>query len=219
MLRNLLNRGKDITIITILLVGMMLLSACRESQSTVENKALTSSSEPNITMSTTKEDDATQAEISEATNTAETSNTIEITEPTDTSSEVKEFSASEDMQLGKLKVDMTKSEIDKLMTAKISGSKIADEYGIETEILSYDDGTEIHLVGGKIYFISVITADYPTPRGLKVGDSSDTLKQLYGEPTAIEEDDRWIFSSRGYDLFFVTVKDGVVVKVMVSQVM
>jgi hypothetical protein len=44
------------------------------------------------------------------------------------------------------------------------------------------------------------------------------LRQLYGEPTAIEHD-KWIYSSRGYDLFFVTVKDGIVVEIMVSQVM
>lgn len=196
-----------------MLSGMMLFTSCGEPKSSVENKVLTASSEPNITMSTTKEDATTQTDIFESSKTAET------TEPNDTSSEVEEFSADEDMQLGKLKVDMTRGEIDKLMTAKISESKITNEYGIETEILSYEDGTEIHLVDGKIYSMNAASADYPTPRGLKVGDSSDTLKQLYGEPSAIDNNGTWIYSSRGYDLFFVTVKDGVVAKIMVSQVM
>jgi hypothetical protein len=126
----------------------------------------------------------------------------------------------DDLALGKLKVNMTRQMIDEVMQAELQMSEKDSSYGIESEYLFYDDETVIHLVEGKIYSISVATADYPSPRGLKVGDTEDTLKQLYGEPTAIEGSSRWIYSSEGgYDLIFVTVEDGVVAEIMVSQVM
>jgi hypothetical protein len=207
MLKSLSKRktdSKNIMILIIMLMGILMFTSCGTSQFPVKNETLTVNPTPEASTSTTKEDTSVQPETPE---------------PDDSISEAKEFSASEDMQLGNLKVDMQKSEIDKFITAEISETTVNTEFDMETEVVSYDDGTIIQLIGGKIYSISVTTADYPTPRGLKVGDKSDILKQLYGEPTAVEEDDRWIYSSRGYDLFFVTVKDGVVVKIMVSQVM
>lgn len=123
-----------------------------------------------------------------------------------------------DMQLGALKVDMAKAEVEKAMKSELVDSTTKEEYGMKTEILTYEDGTVINLLEGKVYSISVKSSDYVTPRGLKVGDTEETLRKLYGEPSAVEGG-KWIYSSRGYDVFFVTVKDGKVIEIMVSQVL
>lgn len=136
----------------------------------------------------------------------------------DAGKEVKELDVTEDMQLGELKVDMTKDEVAKVMKSELVDSTIKEEYDMETEIQTYKDGTVINLLNGKVYSISVKSSDYITPRGLKTGDTEDTLQKLYGEPSAVE-DGKWIYSSRGYDMFFVTVEKGIVVEIMISQVL
>lgn len=132
--------------------------------------------------------------------------------------EVEELDLVADMQLGALKVDMAKAEVEKAMKSELVDSTTKEEYGMKTEILTYEDGTVINLLEGKVYSISVKSSDYVTPRGLKVGDTEETLRKLYGEPSAVEGG-KWIYSSRGYDVFFVTVKDGKVIEIMVSQVL
>ena len=122
------------------------------------------------------------------------------------------------MQLGSLKADMPKAEVEKVMKSELVDTVIKEEYGMETEIQTYKDGTVINLLDDKIYSIKITSSDYATPRGLKIGDMEETLRKLYGEPSAIE-DGKWIYSSRGYDMFFVTVKDGIVVEIMISQVL
>jgi len=136
----------------------------------------------------------------------------------DAGNEIKELDLVTDMQLGALKVDMTKAEVEKVMKSDLVDSTTKEEYGMKTEIQTYKDGTIINLLDGKIYSISVKSSDYATPRGLKIGDTEETLRKLYGEPSAVE-DGKWIYSSRGYDVFFVTVKDGKVVEIMISQVL
>ena len=131
---------------------------------------------------------------------------------------IKEFDVIKDMQLGALKIDMAKAEVEKVMKSELIDSTTNEEYGMETEIQTYKDGTVINLLNGKVYSISVKSPDYATPRGLKTGDTEETLRKLYGEPSAVE-DGKWIYSSRGYDMFFVTVKNGVVVEIMISQVL
>jgi len=136
----------------------------------------------------------------------------------DAGNDVKEFDIVADLQLGELKVDMPKAEVEKVMKSELVDSTTKEEYGMKTEILTYKDGTVIHLLDGKVYSVTVKSSDYATPRGLKVGDTEETIRKLYGEPSAVE-DGKWIYSPRGYDLFFVTVKDGVVVEIMISQVL
>lgn len=138
--------------------------------------------------------------------------------PVDAENEVKEFDAVEDMQLGALKADLPKAEVEKVMKSELVNSTSKEEYGMETEILTYKDGTVINLLSGKVYSISVKSPDYATPRGLKVGDTEETLRKLYGEPSAVEEG-KWIYSPRGYDMFFVTVENGIIVEIMISQVL
>jgi hypothetical protein len=136
----------------------------------------------------------------------------------DTGNEAVEFDAAKDMQLGALKADMPKDEVEQVMESELVDSATKNEYGMETETLTYKDGTIINLLSGKIYSISVKSSDYATPRGLKAGDTEETLRKLYGEPTTVE-DGKWIYSARGYDLFFVTVENGIVTEIMISQVL
>jgi|GEM_PF-933777 len=125
-----------------------------------------------------------------------------------------------DLALGRLKVNMTRPEIDGLMETELVRSEKDNAYGIESEYLHYEDGTIIHLVEGKIYSITVSSGYYSTPRGLKAGDPEERVRELYGEPSHIDEKGVWIYSSPGgYDLFYVTVQDGSVVSIMVSLVM
>ncbi|MGI6706269.1 MAG: hypothetical protein ACOX6S_08440 [Clostridia bacterium] len=137
---------------------------------------------------------------------------------TDVENEVKEIDASTNLQLGALKADMPKAEVEKAMKSELVDSTIKEEYGMETVILTYKDGTVINLLDGKVYSVSVKSPNYATPRGLKTGDTEETLRKLYGEPSAVE-DGKWIYSSRGYDMFFVTVENGIVVEIMISQVL
>jgi len=126
----------------------------------------------------------------------------------------------DDLQLGNLKVNMTRQMIDKVMKVGLQRSEKDNSSGIESEFLYYDDGTVIHLADGRIYSITVTSDYYATPRGLKVGDSSEKLQQLYGKPSHIDEGSVWVYSSAsGYDLFFATVRNGNVVSIKVSQVM
>jgi len=140
-------------------------------------------------------------------------------QPSEEKDEPEPLALDGDLKLGELQVDMPKKSVEQFIKAKLLDSKSDNSYGFESETLIYDDGTEIHLVDGKIYSISVAAPDYPTPRGLRVGDSAEKVKELYGEPDAIEEDGLWLYSARGYDLFFVTIKDSIVITIKVSQVM
>ncbi|HHV59955.1 MAG TPA: hypothetical protein GXX49_06655 [Clostridiaceae bacterium] len=134
-------------------------------------------------------------------------------------SEPKPFVLDEDLALGKLKVNQTKEEVEEAMEATLIKSEEETTYGIKSEYLTYDDGTYIHLVEGKVYSITVASSSHPTPRGLKVGDSASEIEKYYGKPADITGEGVWIYSPRGYDLFFVTVKDNVVQSIKVSQVM
>lgn len=129
------------------------------------------------------------------------------------------FVLDDDLALGDLKVNMTRQMIEKVMDAGLSDSSEEDRYGMKSEYLDYNDGTKIHLVDGKIYSIEVSSSDYPTPRGLKVGDSASEIEILYGKPDDITEDGIWIYSPEGYDVFFVTVKDEIVKAIKVSLVL
>jgi hypothetical protein len=102
----------------------------------------------------------------------------------------------DDLKLGQLQVDMPKELADRFIEAKLYDRKTDNSYGFESETLIYEDGTEIHLVDGKIYSISVADSRYPTPRGLKVGDTAEKVEELYGEPSAIEEDGLLLSTSR-----------------------
>ena len=143
----------------------------------------------------------------------------DTTEVSDNKATPAPFILDDDLELGALKVKMTRQMIDEVMQVELSKSEKDDSSSIASEFLYYDDQTIIHLVEGEIYSITVVSADYATPRGLKVGASVDELQRLYGEPADITEEGIWIYSPRGYDLFYVTIQDDKVVSIKVSLVM
>jgi hypothetical protein len=136
--------------------------------------------------------------------------------PADTPEPLK---ADDDLQLGMLKVNMTRDEIMRVMKAELLRSEKEDLSRIPSEFLYYADDTVIHLVEGKIYSIEAASAEYPTPRGLKAGDTVEQLRRLYGEPDSITDAGVWVYSARGYDLFYVTVVGNTVTGIKVSLVM
>ncbi|MFY9177757.1 MAG: hypothetical protein WBI74_01680 [Caldicoprobacterales bacterium] len=210
---------KILTIIMVLAVAM-LISSCTASFKQGQNQVPLI--DP-IKATTDKPIDKPEEDESDNLNEAIESNEADNEEVKDSQSvnagdKVKEFDAIKDMQLGSLKADMPKAEVEKVMKSELVDTVIKEEYGMETEIQTYKDGTVINLLDDKIYSIKITSSDYATPRGLKIGDREETLRKLYGEPSAIE-DGKWIYSSRGYDMFFVTVKDGIVVEIMISQVL
>lgn len=216
-------KHSKVFIITMVLITSILGSSCSVTKLPEENQIPV---DPTVLTVPSMSD---QAVVSEEENKVETADStdrdgsetvdVNVTDyPIDEVNEAIEFNAAKDMQLGLLIADMPKIEVERVMKSELVETDIKNEYGMETEILSYEDGTVIHLLDGKLYSISVRSPEYATPRGLKTGDSAETLRQLYGEPTTIE-DDKWIYSSRGYDFFFVTVQDGEVVEIMISQVL
>ena len=90
---------------------------------------------------------------------------------------------------------------------------------MEAKTLFFGDGTEIYLVDGTVYSINVISKDYPTPRGLRVGDSVSRLKELYGEPDNMDDKTHWGYAYEGYELFTVVLKDDKVLEIQVDLAM
>jgi len=120
-----------------------------------------------------------------------------------------------DLQLGNLSLKWTKEKIQN-MIGKKSSETIKDPEPYEEKLI-YNDGTEILFKDMKAFEISVTSPKYITPRGLKVGDSEDKLKDLYGEPSFIKNG---IYS---YDLsqnlypFHVEVKGGKVIRLKINS--
>lgn len=201
----------NIFIVTMVLVSAILLSSCSAAKRLGESQA------PGIDPTEVTTDQSADNQGKDETDTADLHGEDESIS-TDAGNEVKEFDAATDLQLGGLKADMPKAEAERVMKSELVDSTTKEEYGMETEIQTYKDGTVINLLDGKVYSVRVKSPDYETPRGLKTGDTEEILRKLYGEPSAVE-DGKWIYSSRGYDMFFITVENGVVVEIMISQVL
>jgi len=186
-----------------------LLTSCSGLQQPKDNGG--SSPDPEFTILPAPADETGQSEQpNENESTGQESEQSSSDQSSEEKAEPEPLSMEDDLKLGELQVDMTKQTLEELIKAKLTDSKSDNSLGFKSETLIYDDGTEIQLVDDKIYSISVTSPDYPTPRGLRVGDTAEKVKELYGEPTAIEEDGLWIYSSRGYDLFYITIKDNTV---------
>ncbi len=127
--------------------------------------------------------------------------------------------ALEELQLGEIKLDMPYEKVLDAMKTKPE-SESSDEYeGMEAKTLFFKDGTEIYLIDGVVYTINVISEDYPTPRGLKVGDTTARLKELYGEPDNVNDATHWGYTYDGYELFSVVLKDDKIIEIQIDHVM
>lgn len=121
----------------------------------------------------------------------------------------------EDLQLGSIKVRMKPEELDQVMKAQPKEAVREFEGYVEKRI--YQEGVEVKITEGEVSHISVTTKEYQTPRGLKVGDSVERLKELYGEPSQIQDNIYSFDLSNEYFLFHAEVKDGKIVRLQVNQ--
>jgi len=127
----------------------------------------------------------------------------------------------EDLQLGDIKLGITYDELLELLENESDESieVSEDEYeGLVAKTLYLPDDTQILVVDGTVHSVNVISPDYPTPRGLKVGDSEETLLELYGEPASID-DNYWNYTYEGYELFTVKVEDSKVTEMQIDLAM
>lgn len=121
----------------------------------------------------------------------------------------------DDLKLGEIYIDMPYKSVKEKMKAGFTKEE-TDELGGKT--LFYDDGTEIYIVDDTVYTMNVNNAGYPTPKGLKVGDGKDKVKELYGEPDNIDDDTHWGYTYDGYELFSIVFKDDKVSELQIDMV-
>lgn len=125
----------------------------------------------------------------------------------------------DDLQLGKIKLDMSYEELLKAMQLKPE-KEVMDEYeGLEAKTLFFNDNTQILIVDNVVYSINVTSSEYQTPRGLKTGDSVKRLKELYGEPANKEDESHWGYTYDGYELFTVVIENDKVVEIQIDVAM
>ena len=125
----------------------------------------------------------------------------------------------DDLQLGNIKLDMQYEDLLKAMKQKPE-KEVEDEYeGLVAKTLYFPDNTQIYVVDNIVYSINVTSPEYPTPRGLKTGDSVKRLKELYGEPSNMEDENHWGYTYDGYELFTVVIEDNKVVEIQIDLAM
>jgi len=105
-----------------------------------------------------------------------------------------------------------------------SKTENADALEIGAHITTYklEDGTLVSFWQYKdeniISAIEIKSDKYLTPRGLKVGDSINTLRQLYGKADSINKGKYSFDDGYGYDFFTVTILDNKVNKIRVNLI-
>lgn len=119
----------------------------------------------------------------------------------------------DDLKLGKIAVDMTFGDASKLIVSKEQKEE-DDQSGGKTYF--YEDGTEIYVMDGSVYSMNVISSEYATPRGLKVGDSAARVTKLYGKPDNITDKTNWGYNYNGYELFTVVIKNDKVAEMQID---
>ena len=128
----------------------------------------------------------------------------------------KNYIALEDLQLGKVKLGMSYEELTDVMEVKPVKEEKEEYEGLNAKTLFYDDDTQIYIVDNTVYSMNVTSPDYETPRGLKVGDGTAKVKELYGEPANISDDGYWGYTYDGYELFTLLIKNGKVAEIQVD---
>jgi hypothetical protein len=121
----------------------------------------------------------------------------------------------DDLKLGDIVIDMPYKKVKEIMESVLTKEE-TDELGGKT--LFYNDNTEIYIVDDTVYTMNVTNSNYPTPRGLKVGDDEARVKDLYGEPDNKEDATHWGYTYDGYELFTVILEDGKVSELQIDMV-
>jgi len=128
----------------------------------------------------------------------------------------------EDLRLGNLSVRLAALELDFRMAQQPERVEVNHDGYEETRY--YENGIEIMIIENEVFMISTDNPDYSTPRGLKVGDSLETLTTLYGEASVIEtlENGNTLHSfdlSGEYHLFHAELEDDTIVRLQVNLTM
>lgn len=121
----------------------------------------------------------------------------------------------DDLQLGKIKLEMTYDELLEEMDQKPLKEETEEFEGSVAKMLFFSDGTQVYMIDDVVYTINVNNPLYETPRGLKPGDSEERLMDLYGEPSN-RKDGVWGFNYNGYELFTVIVSEGKVIEIQID---
>ncbi len=121
----------------------------------------------------------------------------------------------DDLQLGDIAIDMPYKSVKEKMKASLTKEE-TDDLGGTT--MFYDDGTEIYIVDDTAYTVNVNNENYPTPKGLKVGDDKARVRELYGEPDNTEDDTHWGYTYDGYELFSIVFEGGKVSQLQIDMV-
>lgn len=129
----------------------------------------------------------------------------------------------EDLRLGNLAVRLAALELDFRMSQKPERVELAHDGYEETRY--YEDGVKILILENEVFMISTESPNYPTPRGLKVGDSLETLTTLYGEAPRVETLENgntlhsFALSEGQYLLFHAELREETIVRLQVNLTM
>lgn len=124
----------------------------------------------------------------------------------------------DDLQLGVLKLNTPYKQVLEVMKSKPDREEDSSDDGIQSKTMFFADGTEVYLVDGVVNSIDVIDKGYATPRGLKVGDGTSRIKELYGDPD-VTDSTHWGYKYDGYELFTIVIKNSVITEMEVDLVM
>jgi hypothetical protein len=116
---------------------------------------------------------------------------------------------SNDLCLGKISLGMPYKDVIKIM-----GKPEKESGNINTVLfLDFKDKTDIAISCNVVQVINVYSDKYPTPRGLKVGDTKEKVLKLYDKPKEGEYKDKiwsyFIEDTPNFDVFFKDKEDTV----------
>ena len=123
----------------------------------------------------------------------------------------KELSIDE-LKLGELKLRMKRDEfVEKFGEPK---TKRFEHNGVE-EYLEYED-FKVVVIDGEVSRISTTSDKYVGPRGLKVGDSTEQMMNIYGEPASRHKEILNYKVGPEYELLHIKVKDEKVEEISIN---
>lgn len=125
----------------------------------------------------------------------------------------------DDLKLGDIAIDMPCDKAVKAVKAKLLKEEKDKLTGMDSKTLYFSDDTQIYIADGTVYTVNVVSSDYATPRGLKVGDPKSKVTKLYGEPDNTSDSTHWGYTYQGYELFSIILKDGKVAEIQIDMVM
>lgn len=117
----------------------------------------------------------------------------------------------DELWLANINLGISLAEFKKIHPQKPNSIKEGEDEEFQEITYSYKDGLEVYIVENSVYSIKTSNPNYPTKRGLKVGDTQDKLVKLYGQPL-YKDGDIWQYNihDEDYIVFYVTVKNGII---------